>query len=160
VNTQWLWNKTWEVRDDLHLDLISVGDTFTLKPESTPSPAFFTLQYTGKYPFWNGTIFYALGTKMPAVSFKHSWDDSVAANSQADGVQSEYEGVSSQLRAAGNDPYTERMQGHVMYKGHWAIIRLFCFSRVQPNGNDWFAIDSRYFEEHTEQDGTGHGDPP
>jgi len=160
VNTQWLANKPWKVRDNTFLDLLSVGDTLTLVPESMPNPVFFTLQYTGKHTFWNGAIFYALGVKFPTISFQDSWDDSVAANAQAKGVQAEYQGVADQVRSAGGDPYTARLEGHIMFNGHFAIIRLFCFSGVQPNGNDWIAIDSRYAQYTPREDGTAHGDPP
>jgi hypothetical protein len=150
------------VRDNTTLSaILGVGDSFTLIPQpAAGTPVFFAIDYHGKKTCWAKRYFYAVGVNTPKISLPHSWNDSLPPDQQAAGVRDEYNEVGRELRKMADNPYTARLEGHVPIEGNWAIIRLFCFPKAQPNGHDWIAIDSMFSGEAPDEDGTAHGDPP
>jgi hypothetical protein len=162
MDYQWLSSQSWTVRDNTAIDgLLDIGDTLTLEPNTLAGPPeFFEVVYTGRYPFWNGTFLYPVGVNKPKVTLQFNWDDSRPPGQQAAGVYSDYKTVANFLRSHANDPQIAKLLGYVLVEGHFAIVNLFCFQKAQPNGNNWFAIDSQWSYASTRQDGTAHGDPP
>jgi hypothetical protein len=166
MNNKWLSRKTWAIRDNYGLsDFFDIGDTFRLEPNTTAGkPSFFWIRFKNKHPekarLWKGRYLYPVGVNSPKTSLKHEWDDSKLPRYQADGVKADFDREGRHLRGIADNPYTARLEGHILFKKHWAIIRIFCCSKAQSNKRDWFAIDSTYKSPSTRQDGTAHGDPP
>jgi hypothetical protein len=166
MSTQWWWNSRWQIRDNEGLQaLFDIGDTLTLVPNTTAGkPSFFWIQFKNGDPakslLWKGSYVYAVGANSPSTSLKHAWDDSKAKPGDQDkNVKADFDREARHLRSIADDPNTAKLEGHIRYKSYWVIIRIFCFSKAQSDGKDWFAIDSSYTS-LIDQDGTGHGDPP
>jgi hypothetical protein len=162
MNNLWLATTSWEIRENSAIPhIMDIGDIFTLEPNTLSGPPeYFSLSYTGQYPFWKGAIFYPVGVNVPKISLRWSWNDGVSPAQQAPGVYDDYKSVANGLRQHANDPQVARLLGYIMVDGHFAIVNLFCFQNAQPNKAHWFAIDSQWAQMTTRQDGTGHGDPP
>lgn len=160
MDNTWLTNKKWIVRDNTTLSaILDKGDTFSLVPNTTSgTPLFYTIQYSGGHTCWKDRYFYSVGVNAPQILLKDSWDDTKQPDEQP-AVRDEYNAVGRMIRSEADNPYTARLEGHVLVETNWAIIRLFCFQKAQPSGNDWFAIDSMYSGLRPLQDGTAHGDP-
>jgi hypothetical protein len=162
MDYQWLKDQQWQIRENQEVaGLLEIGDILTLSPNtSSGTPQFFVVHYTGKYSFWDGRIFYPVGVNAPKVNLTSNWDDDQPASNQAKGVRDFYTGVANNLRSHANDPMMARLLGYIFIDPQFAIVNLFCFQSVQPNGHHWFAIDSQWNHISTMQDGTAHGDPP
>jgi hypothetical protein len=158
--------RRWQIRDNFGLaDFFDIGDTFRLVPNTTAGgPTFFWIRFKNKDPkkskLWKGRYVYPVGMKSPKTSLKHAWDDTKSPGAQAKGVKSDFDREGKHLRSIADNPNTARLEGHILFDSHWAIIRIFCFSKAQSDKKDWFAIDSSYRNPGTLQDGTAHGDPP
>jgi hypothetical protein len=167
MSNKWWSKRRWQIRDNFGLsDFFDIGDSFRLVPNTNVGkPSFFWIRFKNKDPekskLWKGRYFYPVGMQSPKTSLKHAWDDSKAMpGDQNKDVKSDFDREGKHLRGISDNPKTARLEGHILYDKHWAIIRIFCFSKAQSDGKDWFAIDSTYKSPSTLQDGTAHGDPP
>jgi hypothetical protein len=161
MNSPFPSNHSWMIRDNPIPGLLDVGDTLTLAPNTISGPPqFFSIQYTGQYSFWNGTVLYRVGISPPAIALHYSWDDRLSAQQQPAAARADFNVASAGLHNSAMNPQVARLLGYVPVDDHFAIISLFCFQKAQQNGNDWFAIDSRWSVVAPRQDGTAHGDPP
>jgi hypothetical protein len=162
MDYQWLSDRSWKVRENREVvGLLDIGDILTLQPNTGSGPPhFFSVRYTGSYTFWNRAIFYPVGINAPKVALHFDWDDTRAPENQAGGVRDDYKTAANGLRSHANDPTIARLLSYVFVESQFAIINMFCFQNAQPGGKHWFAIDSQWNHQTTEQDGTAHGDPP
>jgi hypothetical protein len=83
----------------------------------------------------------------------------MAPSSQAQPVKDDFDREARRLRGTFDNPKTAKLEGHIKIDSNWVIIRIFCFSKGQTDGKDWFAIDCSYDHITLLQDGTAHGDP-
>ena len=166
MSKPWFCKRRWQIRDNSGLDdFFDIGDTFKLVPNTTSGkPSFFWIRFKTKDPekskLWEDRYFYHVGVKSPKTSLKHAWNDSKDPVSQANGVKPDFDGEGLRLQSISDNPKTRRLEGHILFEKHWAIIRIFCFSRAQLDKKDWFSINSSYQVPAFTQDGTAHGDPP
>jgi hypothetical protein len=161
MNNPFPANHSWMIRDNAIPGLLDIGDTLTLQPNTISGPPqLYLLKYTGQYSFWNGIAFYPVGISPPTIALQYSWDDGLPAEKQSAAARADFNAATAGLHNSANDPRIARLLGHVPVDDHFAIISLFCFPKAQQNGNDWFAIDSRWSVVAPRQDGTAHGDPP
>jgi hypothetical protein len=167
MSTKWWCKRRWQIRDNAGLEaFFDIGDTFRLVPNpTTGKPSFFWIRFKNKdsekSKLWKGRYFYPVGMKSPKTSLKHAWDDSKALPGDQDkDVKSDFDREGLHLQRIADNPKTARLEGHILFESHWAIIRIFCFSKAQLDKKDWFAINSSYRVPSFRQDGTGHGDPP
>lgn len=158
MNGEWWCNKKWCVRREGKLSyVLHENDEFWLEPNTMEStPTFFWWRfadYSGHHNCWRDAYFYQVGDHPHPVPMLPAWDPK---------VEKVYEIAAADVRRAANNPYTARLEGHILVDHKWEIVRLLFFQGVQEDGRDWVVVDALVSDGcglSIDEDGTAHGDP-